>query len=62
MIKSVVSKKAIGILKYMSRYLPLKTLDMMYKMFIRLHLDYCNVIYRIPHITDAFTSTITLKS
>ena len=35
---------------------------MMYKMFIRPHFDYCDVIYHIPHITNLFDSTITLNS
>ena len=51
----------IEILKYLSKYLPLKTLDMMYKMFIRPHFDYCDVIYHIPHITNTFDKTTTLN-
>ena len=60
--KIKVNKKAIGILKYLSRYLPLKNFDITHKMFIRPRLDYCNVIYHILHITDAFNSTIALNS
>ena len=56
------AKKIIGILKYLSQYLPLKTLDEMYKVFIRPHFDYCDVIYRIPHLTNPFESSITLKT
>ena len=33
----------------------------MYKMFGRPHLDYCDVIYHIPAITDDFDSSITLS-
>ena len=55
------AKRTIGIIKYLSKYLPLKTLDMMYKMFIRPHFDYCDVIYHIPHITNPFDKTITLN-
>ena len=46
--KIKATKKAIGVLKYLSRYLPLKTLDMMYKMFIRPHFDYCYVFIIFP--------------
>ena len=60
-VKIKATKKAICFLKYLSRYLPLKILDMMYKMFIRSYFDYCNVIYHIPHITNPFTSTINLN-
>ena len=59
--KIKATKKSIGLLKYLSSYLPLKTLDLLYKMFIRPHFDYCDVIYHIPHITDPFTSSITLN-
>ena len=42
------AKKNIGILKLLSKYLPLKTLDQMYKALVRSHLDYCDMIYHIP--------------
>ena len=42
------AKQNIGILKHLSRFLPLKTLDHMYKGLVRAHLDYCDVIYHIP--------------
>ena len=42
------AKKHIGILKYLRQFLPLKTLDQMYKALIRSHLDYCDMIYHIP--------------
>ena len=35
-------------LKHISSFLPLKTLDQMYKALVRPHLDYCDVIYQIP--------------
>ena len=37
-----------GILKHLSKCFPLKTLDQMYKAFVRSHLDYCDIIYHIP--------------
>ena len=43
-----LEEKKIGILKYLSKYLPLKTLDQMYKTLVRSHLDYCDLIYHIP--------------
>ena len=42
------AKKNIGIIKHLSRYLPLKALDQMYKAFVRPHLDYCDIIYHEP--------------
>ena len=41
-------KPIIGLLKHLSLYLPLKTLDQMYKSLVRSHLDYCDIIYHIP--------------
>ena len=42
------AKLNLGIIKHLSRFLPLKTLDQMYKTLVRPHLDYCDVIYHIP--------------
>ena len=47
----IKAKKNIGILKHLSNFLSLKTLDQMYKALVRSHLDYCDVIYHIPSIT-----------
>ena len=49
--KIIKAKKNIGILKHLSKFLPLRTLDQMYKALVRSHLDYCDVIYHIPSIT-----------
>ena len=46
--KIIKAKKNIGMLKYLSKFLPLKTLDQMYKALVRSHLDYCDIIYHIP--------------
>ena len=48
--KIIKAKKNMGILKHLSNFLPLKTLDQMYKALVRSHLDYCDVIYHIPSI------------
>ena len=34
----------------------------MYKVFIRPHFDYCDVIYHIPQLTNPFESSITLNT
>ena len=44
------AKQNLGIIKHLSRYLPPKTLDQMYKARVRPHLDYCDVIYHIPSL------------
>ena len=52
--KIIKAKKNIGILKQLSKFLPLKTLDQTYKAFVRSHLDYRDIIYHIPsHLNQA---------
>ena len=46
--KIIKAKKNLGIIKHLSIFLPLKTLDQMYKALVRPHLDYCDIIYHIP--------------
>ena len=50
LIKSAISKtrKGIGLLKYLSKYFPRHTLNEQYKLYVRPHLDYGDVIYHIP--------------
>ena len=48
--KIIKAKKNIGILKHLSKFLPLRTLDQMYKALVRSHLD-CDIIYHLPSIT-----------
>ena len=49
--KIIKAKKNIGILKHLSKFLPLRTLDQMYKALVRSHLDYCDIFYHLPSIT-----------
>ena len=54
MEKSLRQKKNLGIIKHLSRFLPLNTLDQIYKALVRSHLDYCDIIYHIPSKQDQF--------
>ena len=60
--KIIKAKKGIVIIKHLSKFLPLKTLDQMYKTLVRPHLDYCDIIYHIPPINSPYTLGITLPS
>ena len=42
--KFIKAVKGIGIIKYLSKFLPIKTLDQMHKALDRSHLDYCDTI------------------
>ena len=41
--------KIIGTLRFLSKYLTLHSLGQIYKTMICSHLNYCDVIYHIPH-------------
>ena len=43
-----IARKRIGIIKHLASYLPIKSRDQIFKMHIRPHLDYCDMIYHIP--------------
>ena len=60
--KIIKAKRNIAILKYLSKFLPQRTLDQMYKTLVRSHLDYCNVIYHVPSITHQPPLGMTLSS
>ena len=57
--KIMKSKK---MLEYLSKFLPLKTLDQMYKALVRSHIDYCDVIYHIPSHQNQAPLGVTLNS
>ena len=52
--KIMKTKKNLGIIKHLSRFLPLTTLDQMYKALVRHHLDYRDIIYHIPSKYNQF--------
>ena len=63
-IKAAISKtrKSIGLLKYLSKYLPRHTLNELYKLYVRPHLDYGDVIYHIPPTVCEFSQNIALSN
>ena len=41
-------------MKHLSKFLPVKTLDQIYKAFVRPHLDYCDIIYhKQPQVSQS---------
>ena len=63
-ITAAISKarRGIGGLRLLSRYLPRSSLCEIYKLHIRPHLDYGDVLYHIPTKVYEFRSTNTLPS
>ena len=55
------ARKGLGIIKSLSRYLSVTTLQQIYKMHVRPHLDFCDVIYHIPCIANPFDSSLNLN-
>ena len=48
-VPTLKCRRGIGMIKYLSTYLPRKTLEQLYKSYVRPHLDYGDVIYHVPH-------------
>ena len=59
--KVAIARKGIGVIKHLAPYLPLKSRDQIFKMYVRPHLDYCDIIYHIPAISNVFNSSLTLN-
>ena len=49
-------------LRFLSKYLPRHTLNEMYKLYVRPHLDYGDVIYHLPQNICEFSQTVTLTN
>ena len=49
-------------LRFLSKYLPRNTLNEMYKLYVRPHLDYGDIIYHIPQNICEFSQTVTLNN
>ena len=54
------SRQGTGVLRRFSMYLPQHTLNEMYKLYVRPHLDYGDVIYHIPHSICKFSHSVVL--
>ena len=59
--EKIKAKEVIGIIKYLSKFLPLKTPDQMYKTLVRSRLDYCDIIYHIPALNSQSNLGVTLN-
>ena len=42
---TISSRRGIGVIRYLSKYASRDVLDQMYKLYVRPHLDHCNIIY-----------------
>ena len=56
------ARKGIGVNKYLSSFVPVKTLDQIYKMYVQPHLDFCDIIYHRPMITNLFVYSFRLTN
>ena len=63
-IKTVISKsrQGIGMLRFLSKYLPRHTLNDMYKLYVRPHQDYGDVVYHIPHNICEYIHSVLLTN
>ena len=60
-IKELLGKanKGIGMIKLLSRYLPRPSLDQIYKLHVRSHFDYCDIIYHVPPVDNPYSHEYT---
>ena len=49
-------------LRFLAKYLPRHTLNEMYKLYVRPHLDYGDVTYHIPHKICEFSHSFKLTN
>ena len=58
--KIVNAWKAIGVIRFMSKCVTRGVLDQMYKLYVRPHLDYADIIYHKydPHMVLDFTKKL----
>ena len=58
--KTISARKGIGVIRYLSKYVSRDVLDQMYKLYVRLHLDYGDIIYHKfdPELTLEFTEKL----
>ena len=59
-MKNIDSSQRL-VIKSFPRFLSVKTLDLIFKLYIRSHLDFCDVIFHMSSITNPFDSSINLN-
>ena len=60
--KTQIARKEIGVIRYLSPYVSVGTLDQLHKLFIRPHFDYADTINHISQINNSFGSSINLNN
>ena len=60
--KIIKAKINVRMLKHLSKFLPLKTLEQMYKALVCPHLEYCDIIYHKPPNLNQSSLGVSLNS
>jgi hypothetical protein len=60
--KTQIARKEIGVIRYLSPYVSVGTLDQLHKLFLRPHFDYADIINHISQINNSFGSSINLNN
>ena len=60
--KVVSARKAIGVIRFMSESVTREVLDQMYKLYVRPHLDYGDIIYHKYDLLMVLDFTKKLKA
>ena len=60
--KITTARKGLGLIKHLSPYLPVSTLDQINTIYVRPHWDFCDVIFQVPKQLNEFDSSIRLNN
>ena len=55
-------RQGIGVLRFLSKYLPRHTVNEMYKLYVRPHPDYDDIIHHIPHYSCEYNDSGILSN
>ena len=58
---TATARQGVGLIKHLRPYLPVFSLDQIYKMRVRTHFDYCDYIFHIPALKNNYSHDINLN-
>ena len=58
---STTARKGVGLIKHLRPYLPVNSLDQIYKMHVRSHLDYCDFIFHLPSLNTETSDDVNMN-
>lgn len=56
-----ITRRWIGIIRHLRSYVPIKSLDQVYKIHIRSYLNHCDIMYHAPTLSNDCNSSLSLN-